>query len=198
MRSKPLVRVALAALALAACTEANPDYLMFDGGEGDGTAPPCTTGRDCLASGVAGACAGGHLVADRQCPMASTCLTGHCQPPPPVAGTPQGMTCKSETQCYFNTATFNYSCQPFLTPGGGQEMHCAPRIGDGGSGNTCAVNSDCRSGFCIQSIHECFRFCSSDADCPAMVNGKKVGCRLADIIVEGKDLTLASCYIVGG
>jgi hypothetical protein len=209
--SIPLPRRAvalLAACALGGCTALNPD---FDAGLDDGVVgsvgpghdagprprdfavPPvaCSGARGCLSSSLAGVCKEGTLQTDRTCPMGSSCDGGHCQSPPLAPGTPVGMPCVSEEQCYYSPQTSGYSCQPFVNRSGMVEMRCADRLGDGGSGATCATNADCRSGFCLDN-KECFRLCTTDSDCPKHGNTHLV-CRQFTLHVEGATTSVLSC-----
>lgn len=178
---------------IAACTAPNPDY-SADGSATTDLASTCAAGPRTCQSSASAACVNGSYVIERNCPTGSECVGGYCHAPP-VAAFPIGIACSSETQCYFSPMTYNDACAPFVVGPGRIEFHCAGKLGDGGSGSPCTVaNPQCRSGFCIGSLHTCFRSCFAnvDADCPVK-GGIQLVCRPVSIRVEGVDVTADSC-----
>jgi hypothetical protein len=125
---------------------------------GGGACPACPYGDKCLVDGdcTTGACSGVdggigvcQCTMDGQCPMGQSCTAGTC-------------TCSMDSQCATNACDANTNlcvssqCVDHHKDGAETDVDCgggtcpACPTGDG-----CAVNTDCTSGFCAATSHLC-------------------------------------------
>jgi hypothetical protein len=225
MRSPMKCRAAVLFSFLTACTINNPLYSDGTGGpgpgnHGDGGGPngfsdggskidlsspptvdmalPCSSARTCSmgAQSQSEVCTPTGFQPDRQCPMASSCAQGYCQPPKMVAGQ-LGMPCDQnggprENDCFGpgGGGGFDLSCEPFVDPQSKMvNWYCGVPVGQGTPGTQCSKGSDCRTGFCGDN-GTCLRTCVNSNDCPNQTQcnpGTKA-------TVEGVQISVGSCY----
>jgi len=198
VRAAPLIAAALA-FTSGGCISDNQDYRPDLGSSRvdlsprppDLTPPPTCVPpqRECATPTSAATCQGGKWAIDIYCPSASMCSDGYCRVPPVEAGTPQGLPCTSETDCF--SLDQNYSCEPFVV-GGMLAFFCARAVGSGGSAVPCTTPNDCRTGRCLWTNDTCFRLCTNDADCPAR-NGVHLVCKPVPFNIEDLNVTARSC-----
>jgi Cys-rich repeat protein len=142
----------------------------------------CLTDSDCfsnhclsLGSGAGGICAGvcNPANGNADCNAGSTCPTGGVQ-----LVLPGTNTYEPAPICWEKPCTANIQCGPAgfcdgdPAPNNPNDivLYCGPIQGHGGGGATCAQNSDCKSGFCVEwaNGNGCFGVCNTsngNADC---------------------------------
>jgi len=127
---------------------------------------------------------------DAECVDANPCTTEMCKNGQCSYGAVESQECKcvSNADC---TGIKGNTCSVFQTGAISIETFCTNPKGSKKGGQTCAINSECQTNFCmkLQDGSYCFGGCKSDVDCVAGTGCGQVNFGVAD----GVDVQIPAC-----